>query len=660
MTAPPAIVGIDTGGTFTDLIAFVGNEVRTHKVPSTPDNPARAVLRGLQELLPEAVPRTVTYGSTVATNALLERRGARVVLLTTAGFEDLIAIGRQNRPRLYDLEPQPPQPLVRQRWRIGVAERMSFEGRVLTPLTPGGLRAALRAVRRLKPEAVAVCFLHSYANPRHERQLGAALAAAGVFCSLSHELIAEYREYERCSTTVVNAYVGPVMHRHLSTLEQGLGTRKGGRTHLRVMQSNGGAISARLAGREAVRTVLSGPAGGVIGAWAVARALRLERVITFDMGGTSTDVSLVDGAVAYRSEWAIDGLPLKVPAIDIHTVGAGGGSIAWIDDGGALKVGPQSAGAQPGPACYGTGEGATVTDANVVLGRLVAQAFLGGRMQLHPARARAAVARVGTALRLTCERAAEGIVRVVNAGMERAIRSISVERGHDPREYTLVAFGGAAGQHACELAATLGIRRVVVPSHPGLLSAWGAASANVQRDYVRTVLLTDPSIARLRALCAPLEHAALTDLRAEGFRSADGTIVRTVDLRYRGQSYEIALPLTARLTESFHGAHRELYGYAEPTRPIEVVNLRVRATGRHAPVRARRFIPAPPESSQPHRIRWDGHWMQSAIYRRPHLAIGTTVRGPAVMTEFSATTFVPPGWRATVHRSGHLVLSHAR
>ena len=659
MAHVPAIVGIDTGGTFTDLIAFVAGEVRTHKVPSTPDNPARAVLRGLEEMLPPTVARIVTYGSTVATNALLERRGARVLLLTTAGFEDVIEIGRQNRPRLYDLEPRPPQPLVARRWRIGVAERMSFEGQVLRRLAPPAVRAALRAVRRLKPDAVAVCLLHSYANPLHERRLGKALADEDVFASLSHALSAEYREYERFSTAVINAYVGPVMHRHLETLEQGLGAQNR-RTRLRVMQSNGGAISARLAGREAVRTVLSGPAGGVIGAWAVARAVRLPRVITFDMGGTSTDVSLIDGAVRYRSEWAIDGLPLKVPAIDIHTVGAGGGSIAWVDDGGALKVGPQSAGADPGPACYGTGDLATVTDANVALGRVAADAFLGGHMRLHVDRADAVVDRVGARLHLTAEGAAEGIVGVVNASMERAIRTISVERGHDPREFTLIAFGGAAGQHACDLAAALGMRRIVVPLHPGLLSAWGAASADVQRDYVRTVLLTDPRPTQLRALCTPLERAARAALRAEGLPRAHSTIVRTADVRYRGQSYEIALPLTVHLAEAFHTAHRKLYGYADPMRPIEVVNVRVRAVGRHSLVHRHRFISQPARRPQPYRLRWGGRWLQGAIYQRPHLRAGAMIHGPAVITELSATTFLPPGWRATVHRTGHLLLRHAR
>jgi N-methylhydantoinase A len=656
MSAPPAIIGVDTGGTFTDLIAIVGREVRTQKVLSTPDNPARAVLQGLAQLLPERASGLVTYGTTVATNALLQRHGARVVLLTTAGFEDIIEIGRQNRPALYDLEPRPPQPLVPRIRRIGVAERVLYDGRTLVRLTRNVVEAALAAARRHKPDAVAVCFLHSYANSRHERMIGAALAREGnLFCSLSHELIAEYREYERLSTTVINAYVGPVMRNHLGQLEHGLG-----RTRLRVMQSNGGAISGRLASREAVRTVLSGPAAGVRGAWAVARALRLRRVITFDMGGTSTDVSLIDGALRYRSEWTINELPLKVPAIDIHTVGAGGGSIARVDAGGALKVGPESAGADPGPACYGKGRVATVTDANVVLGRLVVDAFLGGRMALQAHRAQAVIIPLGDRLRLTCETAAEGIVRVVNASMERAIRRISVERGHDPRAYTLIAFGGAAGQHACELSAALGIQRVVVPRDPGLLSAWGAASADVQRDYVRTVRLTDPSVERLRARFAPLQRSARAALRAEGVPSDAVHIVESVDVRYAGQSYEINVPFTSRFAEAFQTAHQRLYGYADRTRPIEAVNVRLLAVGRgpRPGYRTAQSGPALPPAT--HRLRWGGRWVRANAYRRAHLATGAAVRGPAVIAEFSATTLVPPGWRAAVHPSGHLVLTHAR
>lgn len=660
-----AIVGVDTGGTFTDLIAFVGGRVHTHKVPSTPRNPALAVLRGLAELLPEAGPGLVSYGSTVATNALLERRGARVALLTTAGFEDLIEIGRQNRPQLYDLEPHRPQPLVPRARRVGVDERMSYEGRALRPLSTRAVRMALGALRRCRPQAVAICLLHAYANPRHERMIGTALRhRRDLFCSLSHELVAEYREYERLSTTVINAYVGPVMGRHLRDLERGIGGRRyrtgrRGPTRLRVMQSNGGAISARLAGREAARTVLSGPAAGVIGASAVARTLGLKRAISFDMGGTSTDVSLIDGAVTYRSEWSIDGLPLQLPAIDIHTVGAGGGSVAWVDAGAALKVGPQSAGADPGPACYGKGRAPTVTDANVVLGRLVAEAFLGGRMRLHAARAHAAVERLGEQIGLACAPAAEGVVRVVNASMERAIRAISVERGHDPRAYALIAFGGAAGQHACELSMALGLRQVVIPAHPGLLSAWGAAAAEVQRDYVQTVLLTNPTARQLRASLAPLERAARRDLQAEGIPAQRCRIVPTVDVRYVGQSYEIGLPFAERLGDAFHVAHQRLYGYADRGRPLEVVNVRVRATGRHARPSRQTFKAQRPLRPTTQRVCWRGRWLRALTYRRPHLRAGTVVRGPALIVEFSATTFLPPAWRAHVHRTGHLLLSHA-
>jgi N-methylhydantoinase A len=651
-----AIVGVDTGGTFTDLIAFLGAEMRTLKVLSTPSDPAVAVFRGLEELLPDVELALLTYGSTVATNALLQRQGARVVLLTTAGFEDVIEIGRQNRPALYDLEPRPPQPLVPRAQRIGVRERTLADGQVLLPLRRTALRQALHAARRLHPEAVAVCFLHSYANPHHESLVGAALAEwPDVFCSLSHALSAEHREYERLSTTVINAYVGPVMSRHLRQLERGLsGVRP------RVMQSNGGAISAQLAGREAVRTVLSGPAAGVAGAWSVARALGLRRVITFDMGGTSTDVSLLDGGPRQRSEWTIAGVPLQVPAMDIHTVGAGGGSIARMDVGGALKVGPDSAGADPGPACYAKGQLPTVTDANVVLGRLLPEAFLGGRMRLQPQRSARVIERLGKRLRLRCEPAAEGIVRVVNASMERAIRSISVERGHEPRDYTLIAFGGAAGQHACELSALLGIRRVVVPRDPGLLSAWGAASADVQRDYVRTVRLTGPSAERLHTLLAPLERAARAELRAEGVPPKHWKLAGSVDVRYQGQSYEIGLPLKARFADAFHAAHRRLYGYADRNRPIEVVNLRLLAVGRGPRLRQQPFRPKADRVVTKSRLRWAGRWLQSAVYARAHLPAGTALKGPAIITEFSATTVVPPGWRCRVHPTGHLELRHAR
>jgi N-methylhydantoinase A len=651
---PPAIVGIDTGGTFTDLVAFLGAEVRTHKVLSTPANPAAAVLRGLRELLDGELPQIVTYGSTVATNALLERRGARVVLVTTEGFEDVIEIGRQNRPRLYELEPQRPQPLVPRHMRVGLTERIAYDGEVLAPVSGRRLHQALRAIQRLQPESIAVCFLHSYANPAHERRVGQALRRlVDVPCTLSHRLVEEYREYERLSTTVVNAYVLPVMGRHLSELQRGLR-----RTRLRVMQSNGGAISARQGAQEAVRTVLSGPAGGVIGAWRVARSLSIEKAITFDMGGTSTDVSLIDGAPCYRTEWEICELPIKVPALEIHTVGAGGGSLARLDAGGALKVGPESAGAEPGPACYGKGTAATVTDANVLLGRLDARGFLGGGMKLDRARAQRAVGALAKQMRMSIERTAKGVVRVANASMERAIRRISIERGHDPREYALIAFGGAAGQHACDLAATLGIRRVIAPEHPGLLSAWGGAAADVQRDYVRTVRLTNPPMRQLEQLFRPFERVALRALQQEGLADRAATLQHLVDLRYRGQSYEIRLPLTRDYLEMFHREHHRLYGYADTDRPIEVVNLRLMAIGKGPRVPRSRLRHRSGEAASKQRVRWNKGWLTAPVLARSNLPLGALVTGPAIITELSATTFVAPGWRALLHRTGHLEIVH--
>lgn len=666
------LIGIDTGGTFTDLVAFVGGELRTHKVLSTPHDPAAAVLSGLAELLPGLLnqrptpdaerrpsrakrgPRPqLTYSSTVATNALLERKGARVVLLTTRGFEDIIEIGRQNRSELYALEPTRPEPLVPRQLRVGVDERMLVDGSALRPLRPAAVRAALAAVRRQRPDAVAVCFLHSYVNPRHEQQIGAALAQlADVFVALSHDLVPEYREYERLSTTVINAYVGPLMSRHLAQLERGVGDG----VRFRVLQSNGGAISAALASHEAVRTCLSGPAGGVMGAQRVAVELGLDRIITFDMGGTSTDVSILNGGPQYTTEWQIDGLPLKVPAIDIHTVGAGGGSLAAVDAGGLLKVGPASAGADPGPACYGRGSLATVTDANVVLGRLIAAAFLAGRMPLQRERAARAVAAVARQLGIGRDAAAEGIVRVVNASMERAVRRVSVERGHDPRDYALVAFGGAAGQHACELADALGMRLVVVPRHPGLLSAWGAACADVQRDTVRSVRLSSPGFATLQRLARPLLRQAQLDLRAEGVARAATAVRVSIDVRYAGQSYEINVPLAADFRATFDTRHERLYGYADSQRDIEVVNLRLTALGRTPELKTRAPVRPLRSRSQPHRVFVGGRWHSAQVWQRQQMPANRAVQGPAVIVEFSATTFIPPGWRGKLHRSGHLLI----
>lgn len=646
MRPTPVHVGIDTGGTFTDLIAVGDDGVRTHKVLSTPDDPARAVLQGVRELLADRVADVITYGTTVATNALLERRGAHVVLLTTAGFEDVLEIGRQNRPALYALEPQRVEPLVGRADRIGVAERLDHNGVALVPLTRRELRRVASLLRRRKPDAVAVCLLHAYVDGGHERWLGELADELGIPCTLSHELVGEHREYERTSTTVINAYVAPVMRAHLGQLRDALPAGE-----LRVMQSNGGAIGADLAAREAVRTALSGPAAGVIGARHAAADLGVERLITFDMGGTSSDVSLLDGGPGFRTDWRIGDLPVKVPAIDIHTVGAGGGSIAYLDPGGALKVGPRSAGADPGPACYGRGTAPTVTDANVIAGRLVVDSFLGGRMPLDRERAATAVAQLGRGTGLSVEAAAAGILRVVNASMERAIRTISVERGHDPREYALVAFGGAAGQHACELAEGLSIRRVIVPTNPGLLSACGCVGADTQRDRVVSVRQVDPPLSRLRRTIAGLRREA-----ARGLRDAEISFVEVADIRYVGQSHEVPVAFGDDLVSRFHAEHARLFGYSEPKRSVEIVNLRV--TGHVAGASRLREAASPSPTRSPRtrtqRVLVAGEWLEAPIHARSDRPPRAGIVGPALICEFSATTFVPPSWRARVRNGGHL------
>jgi N-methylhydantoinase A/oxoprolinase/acetone carboxylase beta subunit len=642
------LAGVDTGGTFTDVVAIVDGEVRRCKVRSTPDDPARAVRAGLTRLVGRA-PVELHYGSTVATNALLERRGARTVLVTTAGFEDVIEIGRQTRPELYDLSPRPARVLVERRRRIGVAERVLYDGRVLVPLQAGEIRRAVAAVRRARAQAVAVCLLHGYARPSHERALGRALRALGIHVTLAHELLREYREYERVSTATVNAYVGPLMADHIARL------RSHSRGRLRVMQSSGGLVDGRVAATQPVRTILSGPAGGVVGAAARARSAGVGRIITLDMGGTSTDVAVVDGPLAFRTETSIDGLPVRLPVLDIHTVGAGGGSIVRLDAGGALRVGPESAGADPGPACYGRGHVPTVTDANLLLGRLQEDEFLGGEMRLERARAQASMRPLARRLDRSLERTAASIVAVAVASMERAVRVITVERGLDPRHFTLLAFGGAGALHAAELADALGMRRVYVPRDPGLLSAWGVLAAEAVRDCAETVRLLAPTDAALTTRLRRLECEAVRALGRDGIR--DGRIERTLDVRYAGQSYEVPMAFGPNWRGAFHRRHRRLFGHADATRPLEVVVVRVRARGggctppKDAITTLKRGAPFA------RRAAWfAGRRVQAALYRRDQLGRGFTVRGPVVVCEYSATTVVPPGWRLRVDAVGGLVL----
>jgi N-methylhydantoinase A/oxoprolinase/acetone carboxylase beta subunit len=658
-------LGIDTGGTFTDLVLFDGEHLRVHKVRSTPDDPARAILAGIDELLAAsghmarlaAEPLEAVHGSTVATNALLERTGARVALVVTEGFEDVLRIARQARRRLYDFLVEGVRPLVPDGLTVGVRERIDAAGAPVVPLEEDEVARVVAAVRACGAESVAVCLLHAYASAAHEQRLFDALVAAGLPVSASHRVLPEYREYERCSTTVVSAYVTPVMARYLARLEDGL---TGGR--LRVMQSNGGSISAAAAAHAAVQTILSGPAGGAVAARALGAGAGHPRVISFDMGGTSTDVSLIDGVLRVTLESVVGDMPVRQPVIDIHTVGAGGGSVAWIDEGGALRVGPRSAGADPGPACYGRGQEMTVTDANLLLGRLDPDTFLGGRMKLDRDRAQAAAAGLAARVGLDVERLAEGLVRIANANMARAIRVVSVERGHDPREFALLAFGGAGGMHACELAASLGMSTVLVPRDAGVLSALGLLLADAIRDYSRTVLRPAAALSldELLAVCAPLDAQARGDLRREGFDDGDILLVHTADLRYAGQSYEIAVPLSATYRAAFDERHAQLYGYSAPARPAEVVAVRVRAIGqtrkpplRHVPPGSSR-LPAPLVVRP---TRFGSAWVPTPHFALAALLPGMAGPGPALIAGAEATVVVPPEFGFRVHESGSFVLS---
>ena len=553
-------IGVDSGGTFTDLIAWDGSRLRSLKVRSTPDDPARAIRNGLSHF----AAREVVHGSTVATNALLQRNGAHTAFVTTRGFEDLLELARQNRAHLYDWNP-PEQPgLVQAGKKFGISERVLHDGTVLDALSDSAIEELVERVGAV--DSVAVCLLHSYANPDHEQRVGKALRDAGYSVSLSSEILPEFREYERAATTVVNAYVSPLMRGYIQSLNESLP-----KTKLRVFQSNGGSISADEASNQAARTVLSGPAGGIVGAAEVARLLGIEKFISFDMGGTSTDVALFDGELPYTTEGEAGGLPLRVPMLDIQSIGAGGGSIAYFDTGAALRVGPRSAAAVPGPICYGTGMELTVTDANLLLGRIVSGSFLEGTIQLDADRTHEFAARIAAQAGVTVEELARAVIRAANAKMERAIRSVSVERGHNPRDYAMICFGGAGPLHACELAGSLEIPRVIVPAHAGVLSAMGMLVADCVRDFSCSVLNQDPT----RAF-ADLEEHARGDLRQQGFD--EPVLVRTLDMRYEGQSYEIRVPADG--ADAFDDYHEQRYGYRHAGRKTQAVTARIQAIGK--------------------------------------------------------------------------------
>ena len=633
-------IAIDTGGTFTDIVYFHDAQLVVLKVFSTPADPGRAVIEGLRRISPHP-DVVVRHGTTVATNAMLERKGARVAFLTTKGFEDTIAIGRQARPKLYDWFQPAPECLVPKALRFGISERVSSNGDLLLAIDPCELETLVHTISAANVDAIAVSTLFSFANPDSERRIAAALEALHLPLSISHRILPEFREYERASTLVANAYVAPKVGSYITHLAANI-AKDYPASRLEVMQSSGGIISARIAAAEPVRTMLSGPAGGVIGAYKLAGLAGFDQIIGFDMGGTSTDVFLVDATGPHISnESIITGIPIGVPMLDIHTAGAGGGSIARFDTGGLLRVGPESAGADPGPVCFGRGTQPTVTDANLALGRLDTDRFMGGSVTLDRARMLQFMQQ-GKGTLATVEEFATGILRVVETSMEKAIRVISVERGYDPRDFTLVAFGGGGPLHACSLAHALQVPRVLVPALPGALSAVGILLADTMREYSRTVMQSID--ADLEDTFAELEQQGFNEFAIEGLQ---GTSFRSVDLRYRGQGYELNIPYGPDMVAAFHALHERRYGFANHDRPVDIVNIRVR-------------IAAPAEPFDPPRqeiiegdgtaalvgtrtVYFDGAPHETRLYERDSLHAGDTFAGPAIISEYSSATILPPG-----------------
>ena len=697
--ANPALrVAIDTGGTFTDCVWVEGGELKTLKVFSTPGDPSRAIAEALAKV-GAAAGVTLLHGTTVGTNALLERKGARVALITTAGFEDVIEIGRQARPRLYDFFFDRIPPLVARDMRFGVRERIDAEGRVLERPSDAELAQLREAVLRAQPEAIAISLLFSFANPENEARVAAALAASGKPLSASHEILPEFREYERTSTVVVNAYLQPLMQSYMEKLaerveqiEQREGSSKDAaaprqrkspsrsRSRIFVMQSSGGITALESAVREPVRTVLSGPAGGLVGAAAAASRSGFTKILSFDMGGTSTDVVAVQGEISAGNQAEVAGLPVGVPMLEIHTVGAGGGSLARFDAGGLLRVGPESAGADPGPICYGRGTEPTVTDANLLLGRLRPDRFLGGEFTLDLERTRRITLEwlerewlkkeglKNQCSPMTLEQFARGVVRVVNANMERALRVVSIERGYDPRDFALVAFGGAGGLHACELADALAIPTVIIPARPGALSAFGILVSDVVKDFSRTLLWriqTRIPQAELRKEFRKLEAAAQKSFAEERWQHHRAIhYEKSLDLRYRGQGYELNVPASGDVIARFHEEHQRRYGYHHAEREIELVTVRLRARlrtpqsvpqGKTANPYTRRGASARVAPVEQVRVVFEKA-EAAPVFERNDLPPNQIVRGPAVITEYSATTVIPPGKKFWVDSQENLII----
>ncbi|MEA2321047.1 MAG: N-methylhydantoinase [Solirubrobacteraceae bacterium] len=674
-------VGLDIGGTFTDVVAVdaVGGTVRHLKVPSSRSDPASGMLRGLAALADEAgvAPADVAlllHGTTLATNAIIERRLAKTALVTTEGFRDVLEIGRHWRTDLYDPFIDQPEPLVPRELRVEVDERLGADGEVLRALSPEAARAAIERLEGEGVESVAVAFLHSYRDPSHEREMTELLRAAnGWYVCGSAELSRELREYERTSTTVLNAALMPLIDAYLTRVERGL-EESGNRASLFISQSNGGALTPRATRTRPVSLALSGPVGGVVACIEIGRGIEAPNLIGLDMGGTSTDVSIItDYEARYSTELLVGDLPVRIPSIEVHSIGAGGGSIATVDSGGSLRVGPESAGSEPGPAAYGRGgTEATVTDCQLLLGRLTADFALAGRLTLQPELAREAIGRIATQIGMSVEDAAAGIIEVANASMERAVRVALRDRGDDPREFALVAFGGAGPLHAVELARRLSIRTVVVPPHPGTLSAVGFLASDVRLDFAASDLRRsdDPNVVpAVASAFAELEGQARHELSSdERLAGAEARLERSCDIRYLGQAYEVnvAVPegpmdvaLLQEVVTRFHAQHERAYGFSSPDDPCELVTFRVSAKALLDKPAAHRAAAARGDAQAGERqvhLGEDGY-AATRIYDRSRLGAGDRIEGPAVVHQTDATTLIPSFATAEVDDRGNLIVT---
>lgn len=654
------IIGIDTGGTFTDFFWLEAGKIRVLKEPSTPEDPSQTILRGIKKIQQKF--SAIVHGTTVATNAVLERKGAEVLLLCTKGFEDVIEIGRQNRREIYNLDVNRPEPLVDRNHRIGIPERLDFHGEILQ-----GIKISedlITRIREMKPESIAVCFLFSYENNKHEKVVREKLNDAGIesYWSLSSEVIPVYREYERWSTTVINAFVTPVMDKYIGSLQDKLSV-----DHLRIMQSNGGSMEATAARKQSAQTLLSGPAGGVVAAHTVALQCGLENVISFDMGGTSTDVSFIPGEIQTTDEAAIDDLPVMLPMINIHTVGAGGGSIAYRDKAGILQVGPESAGAEPGPICYDNGgTQLTVTDAHLLTGHLQSKSVFGNSITLNKENTEQIAANIASDLDVLVPELAESILALANARMERAIRVISVEQGYDPGDAALITFGGAGPMHGCAIAESLGIPEVIVPVHAGVFSAFGLLWADVVRDATQTHIVRTPNIDwnDIKSRMQSLQEQVKSDLISQGLSKDVILFEWQLEMRYLGQSYQLEIPWDTNsdtMIEAFHQRHYDKYKFRDNKRRLEIVTLKVKGIGEVEKPELPTFDLS--EEPVPESIKMkisgfhNGASQKFTLIKRDDLHPGHYDKGPCVIAEQTATTFVPPNWQFRVDEYQHLRLT---